>query len=110
MGFKDGRIRFTFVGTQRQVRTILDGAEERGLLHRVVLLTDADFAEDSLLNRLTEKQRRILVLAYRLGYFDVPRKVKSDEVADRLGLTGSTVVEHLNKAERRLLAAIIDET
>jgi len=47
--------------------------------------------------------------AYSLGYFDVPKKLNSDELGARLHLSGSTVVEHLNKAERRLLAAIIGE-
>jgi hypothetical protein len=106
---RDGRIRFSFVGNQRQVKAILDGAERRGLRYRVVLLTDADFAEDSLLHRLTEKQRRILIMAYRLGYFDVPKRINSDELAARLNLTGSTVVEHLSKAEHRLLAGILGE-
>lgn len=109
MELRDGRIRFSFVGSQRQVKAILDGAEQRGMRYRVVLLTDADFAEDSLLHRLTEKQRRILVMAYKLGYFDVPKRINSDELAARLDLTGSTVAEHLAKAERRLLAGILDE-
>jgi hypothetical protein len=108
IGFKEGRLRLSFVGTGKQVRMVLDGARERGLLYKVTSLSDADFAEDSLLNRLTEKQRRILILAYELGYFDVPRRINSDELANRLDLTGSTVVEHLRKAERRLLAGILD--
>lgn len=109
MGIKDGRIRFTFIGTQRQIKAILDGADERGFQYKVVSLTDADLAEDSLLNRLTDRQRKILVLAFKLGYFDVPKKLNSDDLASRLHLTGSTVVEHLSKAERRILAGIIDE-
>lgn len=109
MSFENGRLRFTFVGTQRQVRMILEGAEERGLQYKVVSLTDADFAEDSLLNRLTDRQRKILVMAYRLGYYDVPKKINSDELASRFHLTGSTVVEHLGKAEHRLLASILGE-
>jgi hypothetical protein len=108
MGLKDGRLTFTFVGTLKQARSILEGVEERGMRYRVVSLTDADFAEDSLLNRLTDKQRRILILAYKLGYFDVPKKVNSDELAARLHLDSSTVVEHLSKAEHRLLAGILD--
>lgn len=107
---KDGRMTFSFVGTQRQVKMILDGAEERGIRYRVVSLTDADFAEDSLLNRLTDKQRRILILAYKLGYYDVPKRINSDDLGARLRLTGSTVAEHLSKAERRLLAGMIDQT
>lgn len=109
VSFRDGRLRFSFVGSQKQVKAILEGAEERGLRYKVVLLRDADLAEDSLLNRLTDRQRGILLLAYKLGYFDVPRKINSDELAARLHLSGSTVVEHLSKAERRLLGGILGE-
>lgn len=109
IGYKDGRIRFTFVGTQKDIRDVLENAEKQMLQYRVVSVTDADFAEDSLLNRLTDKQRRVLVLAYRLGYYDVPKKVNSDELGSRLHLTGSTVVEHLNKAERRILSGVLEE-
>jgi len=107
--FKEGRLRFTFVGTQRQVREFLGAAEEKGLQYKVISLTDADFAPDSLLNRLTEKQRNILISAYRLGYYDVPRKISSDELAEALHLRGATVVEHLRKAELRMLAGILGD-
>ena len=110
LSYKDGRIRFTFIGTQKDVKEILGNAEKRNLQYKVVSMTDADFAEDSLLNRLTDKQRRVLLLAYKLGYFDVPKKITSDELGARLHLTGSTVAEHLGKAERRLLDGIIGDS
>jgi hypothetical protein len=46
--FKDGRIRFTLVGTQKQVKQILDRAEDSGLKYRVVSLADADFGTPTL--------------------------------------------------------------
>jgi predicted DNA binding protein len=72
--YKEGRITFTFVWTQ-QIKSISEGAEMRSLRYRVVSLTNADFAKDSLLDRLTDEQRRILILAYKLGYFDVPKRL-----------------------------------
>jgi hypothetical protein len=109
LGFRDGRLRFTFVGSQKQVKEILGNAEKRRLRYRVVSLTDADFAPDSLLNRLTEKQRRVLISAYKLGYYDVPRKINSEKLAEHLNLRDATVVEHLRKAERRLVSGILSE-
>ncbi len=109
IGLKDGRLRFSFVGTQKQIKAIIEAAEDRGFRYKVVLVGDADFAEDSLLHLLTEKQRNVLLLAYKLGYFDVPKRINSDQLGKRLNLTGSTVVEHLGKAEHRLLAGIIGE-
>ena len=107
--FKDSRLRFTMVGTQKQVKQILDRAEGSGLRYRVVSLTDADFGTHAPINRLTPKQRRILTLAYELGYFEVPKKINSIELAARLNLTDATVVEHLGKAKKRLLGEILDK-
>jgi len=56
---------------------------------------------------LTEKQRRILMSAYKMGYYDVPRRTDSEMVAKALELDKSTVVEHLRKAEKRLLKQVI---
>lgn len=109
LGLRNGRLTFTVVGTQAQLRSILNGVERRKIYYRVLSLVDARFGSDSLLRRLTEKQQEVLQAAYRQGYYDVPRKVTSKDLARSLRLTDSTVVEHLRKAERRLLLQILGE-
>ena len=56
---------------------------------------------------LTEKQREVLTAAFQSGYFDIPRKMSSDELAVKLGIRNATFVAHRRKAERRLLAEIL---
>jgi hypothetical protein len=106
----DGKIKFAFVGNQKQVGEIIAGVEKRGLDYKIISLTDADFPPNSPLNCLTQKQRDILVSAFKLGYYDVPRKINSNVLADHLGLKSATVVEHLRKAEKRLISAILNES
>jgi DNA-binding CsgD family transcriptional regulator len=53
---------------------------------------------------LTERQREVLETAYDLGFFDVPREATTAEVADAIGVDPSTAAEHLQRAERNLLA------
>ena len=86
----------------------MEKIDELGIRYRVVLLADANFSPISPLNRLTEKQREVLMAAYRLGYYDIPRKITSEELAKRLGIVDSTVVEHLRKAELRLMAQLFE--
>jgi hypothetical protein len=102
LGYRDGTLRFSFVGTDAQLRDILERAKERRLQYRVVSLGDTDFVS-SPLDRLTERQRTVLRTAHRLGYYEVPRKIDSRKLARALGLEAATVVEHLRKAEQRLL-------
>jgi hypothetical protein len=91
------------------VRAILAGAEGRGLRYRVVWLTDADLADGSLLNRLTGKRRKTLIPVMESATTMSQKRINSDELAARLHRTGSTVVEHLSKADHRLLEGIIGE-
>jgi predicted DNA binding protein len=67
-----------------------------------------NFSPISPLNQLTEKQREVLITAYKMGYYEIPRKLNSDELAKKLGLVNSTVVEHLRKAEQRLIRQILE--
>jgi hypothetical protein len=107
--FSDGRFRITFLGNQKQIQGFLKRAGTLGLSFRVDSVMDASFSPDSPLGCLTEKQRKVVVSAFRLGYYDLPRKLDSDDLAGKLGLVNSTVVEHIRKAERRMLAEMLGE-
>lgn len=101
----EGKVRVTLVGDNEQVKQFL---ENRGVNYKVVSLTDAKFSLESPISRLTEKQQEAISLAFRLGYFDTPRKVSAEELAQRLGLSSSTLTVHLRRAERRLLAEALN--
>jgi hypothetical protein len=109
MGIEDGKVKFTFLGSEVQVKEFMQGMDTMGIRYRVVLLADAGFSPVSPLNQLTEKQREVLLAAHKWGYYDIPRKITSESLADKLGLADSTVVEHLRKAEQRLIAHILEQ-
>ena len=48
---------------------------------------------------LTEKQREVLELAVRRGYYDDNSEVTLKQLADELGIARSTIGEHLKRAE-----------
>jgi len=103
---RDGKVRVTLVGDNEQVKEFL---ENRRVDFKVLSLTDAKFSLNSPISRLTEKQQEALSLAFRFGYFDTPRKISSDELAQKLHLSSSTLAVHLRRAERRLLAEMLNE-
>jgi len=107
---KNGKVKVTLLGSAKQVKAPLKLLEDAGIRYRVVSLTDAQFPPHSPLSRLTEKQRRALITAYTLGYYDVPKKIGLVQLAEHLDLAYSTVEAHLRKAERRLLSHIINES
>lgn len=70
-------------------------------------LSALETRQESHLANLTSRQRQSLITAYSLGYYDVPRKVSSEEVSRHLNMDKSTFVEHLRKAERKIVAQVI---
>ncbi len=61
-----------------------------------------------LQTKLTDRQREVLEAAFDAGYYDWPRTVTGEEVADQLGIASATFSEHIHSAERRLLAALFE--
>jgi predicted DNA binding protein len=106
---REGRIRMTFVGSIREIKLIIENVKKSGIRYRISSLTDAKFSLDSPLNELTEKQRRVLIAAYRSGYYNFPRRISSEQLAKKLDLHKSALAMHRRKAELYLLRKVLGE-
>jgi hypothetical protein len=103
----DGKIRMTFLGKPTQLKALLATFDNIGLDCKVVLMTDASFSPSAPLSCLTQKQREVLVTSFKEGYYNLPRRIGSKELALKLGLKSSALIEHRRKAEHRLIASIL---
>ncbi len=106
---KDGRIKASFLGTPQQIKQLLQLLGKSGFQYKIVSISDAKFSPNSPLSLLTEKQQKVLITAYKLGYYDIPKKTNTDEIAEKLHIRGATVVRHREKAEKRLISALLAE-
>jgi len=61
---------------------------------------------DLLTRQLSKKQLEVYSYACRKGYYDWPRKITVEEIAENLGTDGSTAREHLRKAERKIMPLV----
>jgi hypothetical protein len=52
---------------------------------------------------LSERQREVFELAKREGYYSWPRQTSASDLADDLDVSKTTLLEHLRKAEAKLL-------
>ena len=52
---------------------------------------------------LTPPQREVLAVAYEKGYFQVPRDVSVEDIADELGISGQAVSERLRRGHHKLV-------
>ncbi|MDJ1433182.1 bacterio-opsin activator domain-containing protein [Halostagnicola sp. A-GB9-2] len=69
----------------------------------------ADKFRQALDGALTEKQRSSLESAYASGYYDWPRAITAEELADSMGISSSTLHQHLRKGLWNLLSAYLEE-
>ena len=99
----------TLVGSTKQIKDTLRIVENLGILYRILQLTDSKFSSDSPLCVLTDKQRKVLIASYRLGYYDVPRRISSEQLSKKLNLHKSALAAHRRKAELRVLSQILKE-
>jgi predicted DNA binding protein len=59
---------------------------------------------------LTAKQEKVLWLAIKLGFFDVPRKIHTRELSKKLGISMSTFSEITRRGMKDLLASHFDSS
>lgn len=67
-----------------------------------------DDRERSPLDSLTDRQHEVLRAAYLAGYYDWPRETNAEELAGSVGIASSTLHQHLRRAERNLLGALLE--
>jgi predicted DNA binding protein len=66
---------------------------------------DIDTDNEGAAESLSDRQREIFEYARSQGYYAWPREVSVTELADGLDITKTTVLEHLRKAEAKMLGA-----
>lgn len=63
-------------------------------------------SNDSPTAELSERQREVFELAQRRGYYSWPRETSASELADEIDISKTTLLEHLRKAEVKLLNSV----
>ena len=60
------------------------------------------------LEDLTPQQLRAVNLAIEKGYFEIPKKVNLKELSTQMKISRTTFLEHLRKAEKKILSKYFD--
>ncbi|WP_416841685.1 helix-turn-helix domain-containing protein [Haloferax sp. DFSO52] len=71
---------------------------------RLHVARDTDVGAETM---LLPGHREVLLVAYRNGYFNVPRKISQGELAKRLGISKSGVSQRIRRAVGRLVKATL---
>jgi predicted DNA binding protein len=107
----------TIIERDRQVISVLGDQKElkrfieliRPTTERIINMTvkPAAYEKKDVLSVLTERQRQTMIAAFDHGYYDYPKKISGEELAKRINISKGTMMEHLRKAEGRILREIL---
>ena len=97
------------------VRTLVEGFQERYPETELIAKRQRDRTirslfelTETLREELTDRQWEALETAYSAGYFEWPREVSGEGVADLLGVSQPTFNKHLRIAERTAFQVLLD--
>ncbi|RBI63869.1 bacterio-opsin activator [halophilic archaeon] len=109
-----GRLVLSFIASDLEtLRTVISDLQSccADVTVRRLTRSGGSDEERSLLvvdrSAFTDRQYEVLETAHEMGYFDSPKNAKSEAVADELGISVPTFVEHLSVAQTKLLDQIL---
>lgn len=100
------KIVFTVITDNEYLKKVLKVLKPLGFIKNISFHKPT-FSEYNILSCLTERQREIIIAAQKNGYYEVPREITSEELSKKLGISKATTVEHLRKAENRIISEIV---
>lgn len=95
----DGEMEFDLTATREQFETMGAALDASEFEYELLSAVEAQGSE----TLLTDRQRERLTVAFREGYFEVPRGCTLAEVAAALGVDESTASETIRRGSARVL-------
>ncbi len=95
-------------GISADITKFLQELDELGVKYRVTLAADY-ITQSDIISNLTARQKESLNLALKDGYFKTPRETNAHILADKMGIKHTTFLQHLRRAQEKILKMVIDD-
>jgi predicted DNA binding protein len=103
--FSTDKMVISFSGENKSIRKLLRILKKLNVVNDISF-QKAVFTENNLLSCLTERQKEVITTARKSGYYEFPRRINAEELSKKLGISKGTIIEHLRKAENRIMSHI----
>jgi predicted DNA binding protein len=102
---EDKRV-YSAITDQNNLKKLISVIQLIGDIERISV-QKATFEAYGVLSCLTARQKDVLIEAKKMGYYCYPRKVNGEAVGNALGISKAATIEHLRKAEARIMSQIL---
>ncbi|MFD1687096.1 helix-turn-helix domain-containing protein [Halobellus litoreus] len=99
----DGWIERWQLPDQKSLQKIWNFADQKSFAFEIFAIQQVSNYGESKHNGLTEKQQELLAIAYRDGYFDKPREMTLEEIAEELDISTSAASGRLRRGMKKLI-------
>jgi predicted DNA binding protein len=79
--------------------TLLQKLHQRGIIYKI-----SDVSPLSTKKKMTSRQEKVLRSALELGYYEYPKRINTEELANILKIRSSTLSEILRRAEKSVVS------
>jgi predicted DNA binding protein len=100
------KVTISVIGENQNLSKFLEIIKKYGEIQKINL-KKAVYEEHQAFWTLTNKQREIILFAKKNGYYNYPREINSYQLSEKVGISKATIIEHLRKAENRLISQIL---
>ena len=97
---------YSAIADQENMKKLLDTITLIGTVEKTSYHKPA-YGAHGVLSCLTERQKEIVILAKKMGYYEYPRKINGDGLAQLSEISKAAIIEHLRKAESRIMTTIL---
>lgn len=101
------KVTATMIGESENLNKFIESIKSSGGKILNINITKAAYQKHDILTVLTEKQRDILITAHQNGYYKYPKRINSEKLSEKVNLSKATMVQHLRKAEGRIMDEIL---
>jgi len=95
---------------RKVINTVKETYPEAEMVTRQQTTRDTGLSHSNIVDineSLTDRQHSVVRAAYHAGFFEWPRNVSGEEVAESLDISAPTFHQHLRKAEENILDAVV---
>jgi predicted DNA binding protein len=100
------KLTISMMGERKNLSDFIEMIKNAGTI-RKMSFRKAAYQSADILAVLTEKQREVMVAAFRGGYYDYPKRISSEKLAKKVSISKPTLLQHMRKAEGRILNEIM---